>query len=370
MALARPSAGSTVRVWRHGGENRQLAGLTWGAEGPGVVASVGLRSASIDRRTGRMQILVTGAGGFVGSFIAARFVQAGHTVIGLDRRPRPLDPRHGAGSIPMIEADLLDHERLRAIVAEVAPTTIVHAAAVISQSDGAADPRRTFQINVDGTLAVLEAARAQAAGSAQSIRLVYLSTATLYGRHPDLQPLDETARPEPVGIYDTSKLMAETMVLTYHKVYGLDSVAVRPGFVYGPETSTGGYYLDRAYRGEVIDEPVGGDLPMDVTYVRDLAEGIYLAATVRPLAHRLFNITGGVLRRRSEVAEIVQRLVPGATLRVGPGIRPEAHLRGPSRLDRAAAELGYRPAYTLEQGLSDWLDWLKRDQTPGPPPRA
>lgn len=300
-----------------------------------------------------MRVLVTGAGGFVGSFVAARFVAAGHTVVGLDRRPRALDPRHGVGAIPMIEADLLDAARARAAIAEAAADTIVHAAAVISQADGKADPTRAFSINVTGTLNVLEAARARGAS------VVYLSTATLYGLHPDLHPLDETARPEPVGIYDTTKLMAETLVLTYGTVYGLDTVAVRPGYVYGPGASTGGYYLDRAARGEVVDEPAGGDLPMDVTYVRDLAEGIYLAATARPVRHRLFNITGGVLRRRSEVAALTRALVPGAVVRVGPGILAGAHLRGPSRLDRVREELGYAPRFTLEAGLADWLAWLR-----------
>ena len=81
---------------------------------------------------------------------------------------------------------------------------------MISQTDGAAAPARTVRINVDGTLAVLEVARAR------GLRLVYVSTATLYGMHPDLHPLSEDDRPEPVGIYDTAKLMAETLVLTYH----------------------------------------------------------------------------------------------------------------------------------------------------------
>jgi nucleoside-diphosphate-sugar epimerase len=99
---------------------------------------------------------------------------------------------------------------------------------------------------------------------------------------------------------------------------------------------------------------------MDITYVRDLADGIYRAMTVRPITHRLFNITGGVSRRRSEVVGIVQGLLPGASLRVGPGIPPTAHLRGPSRLERAREELGYEPRYTLESGLADWLDWLRR----------
>src|SRR6185503_2468423 len=65
------------------------------------------RTANWVRRAA-MRVLVTGAGGFVGSFVAAQFARAGHTVVGLDRRPRPLDPRHGVGAIPMVEADILD----------------------------------------------------------------------------------------------------------------------------------------------------------------------------------------------------------------------------------------------------------------------
>jgi nucleoside-diphosphate-sugar epimerase len=119
-----------------------------------------------------MRVLVTGAGGFVGSFVAARLVRAGHTVSGLDRRARPLDPRHGVGGITIVEADILDGERVRAVADEVGAEAIVHAAAVISQADGALDPVRTYRINVEGTMAVLEAARARGA------RLVYVSTST------------------------------------------------------------------------------------------------------------------------------------------------------------------------------------------------
>ena len=105
-------------------------------------------------------------------------------------------------------------------------------------------------------------------------------------------------------------------------------------------------------------QPVGADLSLDVTYVRDLAQGIRLALTVRPIQSRIFNLTGGVLRRRGEVAEIARQLVPGAEIHLGPGIVPTSHLRGPSDLTRARAELGYAPCYTLEQGMADWLSWL------------
>lgn len=137
---------------------------------------------------------------------------------------------------------------------------------------------------------------------------------------------------------------------------------MRPGYVYGHRNSTGGYFLDRVFNGEAVQQATGADLPIDATYVKDLALGLRLALTVRPLKHRIFNITGGVTRRRSDVAEIARRLVPGAQITLGPGIPTHAHLRGPSVLDLARAELGYEPQYTLETGMRDWLTYLQRSR--------
>jgi UDP-glucose 4-epimerase len=300
-----------------------------------------------------MRVLITGASGFVGSFTAAHFAREGHEVTGLDLGVRPIDPRHRAPPIRLVEADIRDPDRVRAVAEQCRAEGIVHAAALISQADGASDPLATYRVNVDGTMSVLEAARALGA------RVVYVATATLYGIQADLRPLSEDARPEPVGIYDTTKLMAETMVVTYHKVYGLDTVSVRPGYVWGPGASTGGYFMDQVYAGQTIEQPQGAELPMDMTYVRDLADGIHRAMTVRPIRHRIFNITSGVLRRREEVAAAVCARVPGAQITLGPGIPARAHLRGPSVLDRARAELGYEPRYFLENGMDDWLAWLE-----------
>ena len=135
-----------------------------------------------------------------------------------------------------------DRERLASVVHEHRIEGIVHTAAVIGQDGGAADPDWMLGINVGGTVSVLEVARAT------SLRVVYVSTATLYGQHRICTSLTEDARPEPVGMYDTTKLMAETLAISYHKIYGLDVVALRPGYVYGHHNSTGGYFLDRVFR--------------------------------------------------------------------------------------------------------------------------
>src|SRR4051794_9670332 len=275
-----------------------------------------------------MRVLITGGCGFVGSFTALEFASEGHDVVCYDLRAVESDVleaarRHGR-KVTVVEGNILDRDRLAATVREHDVEGIAHTAGVIGQERGADDPDWMVEMNVGGTMGVLEVARAN------NLRVVSISTATLYGQHADLHTLSEDARPEPVGMYDTTKLMAETLAITYHKVYGLDVVAIRPGYVYGHHNSTGGYFLDRAVGGDVIQQENGADLPIDVTYVRDLARGILLAMTVRPITSRIFNITGGVLRKRSDVIEITKRLVPGAKIDVGPGFSPTSHLRGPS----------------------------------------
>jgi UDP-glucose 4-epimerase len=308
-----------------------------------------------------VRVLITGGAGFVGSFTALELLEHGHNVVAYDLRAEPNDVLAEAGDrVAVIAGDIRDRAHLERVVREHHIEAIAHTAAVIGQTSGASDPDWMFNINVIGTLNVLEAARAIGA------RVVYVSTATLYGQHPDLHPLTEDARPDPVGMYDTTKLMAETLVVSYHTIYGLDTVALRPGYVYGHHNSTGGYFLEGVYAGEPVDQEYGADLPMDVTYVKDLALGIRLALTVRPLEHRIFNLTGGVSRKRSEVAELVRQLVPGAQITLGPGIPSTAHLRGPSVLTRARAELGYEPRYTLEAGMADWFQYLQRERTVRP----
>jgi len=302
-----------------------------------------------------MRVLVTGGAGFVGAFTVLDLLEAGHEVVAFDRKAEQNDVLAEAGSqVPLLEGDIQDRARLAEIVSEHQIDGIIHTAAVIGQGLGADSPDWMFNINVVGTLNVLEVARAAGA------RVVYVSTATLYGQHADLHPLTEEHLPDPVGMYDTTKFMSETLVHSYHKIYGMDTVAVRPGYVYGHRNSTGGYFLDHVFNGEVIEQATGADLPIDATYVKDLALGLRLALTARPLKHRIFNITGGVSRPRSDVADIARQLVPGAQLTLGPGYPPHAHLRGPSVLDLARTELGYEPRYTFETGMQDWLTYLQR----------
>ena len=216
------------------------------------------------------------------------------------------------------------------------------------------DPLQTLAVNVNGTANLLEAARLAGA------RLVSMSTATLYGHRPALEPLDETTHTDPLTVYDGSKCMAETYCTTHHRTYLSDVASVRTGFVFGHGTQIGEYFLPRVIRGEAVHEPAGLGHPCDFTYALDLAEALVAAVLAPILRHTIYNVTGGVLRTRGDLAEAVRRLVPGALITQGAGVDPARHLRGACNIERARQDFGWQPRFTLESGLADWLARLQQ----------
>jgi nucleoside-diphosphate-sugar epimerase len=301
----------------------------------------------------RKRILITGASGFLAAHSAALFRREGWEVAALDlREPQGLYRQILPPDVPLFLGDIMDASRLDEVLAAFHPSGIIHAAAIVGPVPARGHPSNATRVNVLGTLNVLEAARAH------ELRVTYLSTATLYGTRPDGRPLCEDECPNPVGIYDATKLMGETLAIAYFRTYGVDVACVRPSFVYGPGAASGEYLLPRAVRGESFDIPYGRDHPLDLTYVDDLVRGLYLAHTVRPIEHRVFNVSSGLLRTFGDLADEVRKAVPSAAISLGPGIHPDRHLRGPCDITRARVELGFEPRFDLRRGVAAWLDWL------------
>lgn len=286
------------------------------------------------------RLLITGAAGFIGAAVAEAAMARGHAVTGLDRRA-------GAGAFDCVVADVTD----RRVVAAAATgcDAIIHLAAVVGPDPARADPAAATAINVDGTLAVLEAARTH------GLQAVCVSTATLYGRRHDLAPLDETAPVEPVSVYDATKYMAEILVGTYRKTFGTNAASFRTSFVYGLGHSTGDYYVHRLLAGEREIDDVGAEHPCDFTYVHDLALGLVQAAEAEGLPEPVYNLSGGRLLTRGDLARAVLAHFPDAVIRQTPGVDPGRHLRGVCLIERAARDFGYAPRFSLEAGIADMV---------------
>ena len=190
------------------------------------------------------RFLITGGSGFVALHAAEQALARGHAVTLFDLSPPPayaaaLAPgaRIGAGDV---------RERAALAAAAEDATHVVHCAAVVGPVRAREAPETAFAVNVGGTFNLLELARASGA------RIVNLSTATLYGNRPELGVLTEDSPPDPVSLYDATKLMGETLCATYRKTFGVAVASIRTGFVFGHGSRIGEYFLPRVRSTPVV----------------------------------------------------------------------------------------------------------------------
>lgn len=306
----------------------------------GVANRCCFASISISANKMSLRILITGAAGFVGAVVASAARERGHQVIGVDRR-------RGTGKKQIVVADITDGDHMLSLAEHC--DAVIHCAAIVGPAPATADPVIATQVNVNGTLSLLEAARKH------KYRLVCLSTATLYGNDPTLPTNDEKTAPNPVGIYDATKLMAETLCDAYRKTFAISVASIRTSFVYGPGHSTGEYFVKRCLEGETTITGSGRDHPCEFTYVKDLASGLVAAAEAPALSSPVYNIASGLCRTRGELADIVMSHFRGVSIDLEPGLEPGRHLRGPCSIERAHKDFHYSPSYGLESGIEDWL---------------
>ena len=110
----------------------------------------------------------------------------------------------------------------------------------------------------------------------------------------------------------------------------------------------------------------GRDHPLDLTYAKDLADGIFLVYEKKNYKRRIFNIGGGKLYKLSEIAIAIKEVVDNADIELGPGysevLLKQTVIRGPGDITRAKNELGYRPKYSLKKGIKEYANWLKKQK--------
>jgi UDP-glucose 4-epimerase len=202
-----------------------------------------------------MKYLVTGGAGFIGSHIVDALVAEDHKVVVLDNLSS--GHRENLASvmdrIAFIEGDIRDADSC--IQAADGCDGIFHEAALVSVADSVERPRDNHDINITGTLNVLEAAR-----SAGVRRVVFASSAAIYGNNPEL-PKTEAMLPEPMSPYAVAKITGEHYLKTYAELYGLECIALRYFNVYGPRQDPSSPYSGVI---SIFARRVGQGLPVTI----------------------------------------------------------------------------------------------------------
>jgi nucleoside-diphosphate-sugar epimerase len=206
-------------------------------------------------------------------------------------------------------------------------------------------PLAIWQINALGTAHVLEAARLH-----KVARVVVCSTCDVYGDLPG--DVDETTLPRPVSVYGASKVAAEAAMQAYIREHGLDAVALRLGWIYGPGRQTP-TTLEDMIRASLAGRPLTvAASPEQVThylYVDDAVQGLLCAGQVAALPGRVYNISAGQGVAMGDVVKVFAKVAPTCEVTLSGGKASPV----PASLDnrRAARDLGFAPATSLEQGL-------------------
>ncbi len=306
-----------------------------------------------------MRILVTGVAGFIGSNIAERLLKDGHAVRGLDDLSNGVRENVPEG-VDFIKGDIRDQRAC--LVACDEAEVVFHEAALGSVPRSVEDPLTTDEVNVRGTLNMLEAARAAGVG-----KFVYAASSSAYGQADG--PCSESMVPRPLSPYAVSKLAAEHYCSVYWSVYGLRTVSLRYFNVFGPRQRRDGPYAAVVARwAEALllgaTAVVNGDglQTRDFTYVGNVVQANLLAARgglPDTAFGRTYNVGCGRSTSLLDLAEAMQAAF---------GVRGEFS-HGPARPGEARSSLadisgsimglGYDPATDLEEGLRLYADWMK-----------
>ncbi len=304
-----------------------------------------------------MKVLVTGGAGFIGSHVVDALRARGHAVVVVDnlstgrRANLPADVR-------VYPLDIRDPQ-LAEVFAQERPEAVCHHAAQVDVRRSVADPLLDADVNVRGSLNVLECARRSGVR-----RLVYASTGGAVYGEPDYLPVDEAHPVRPLSPYGASKHIVEHYLFMYRHNYGLEYVVLRYPNVYGPRQDPHGeagvvaIFSDRMRRGAPVAINGDGEQTRDFTFVGDCAAANLLALETAG-ATGLYNLGTGAPTSINQLFAVLQELT-------GYRAAPE---HGPAKLGetrhiylearRARAELGWQPQVSLRAGLAQTLAYFQ-----------
>ena len=306
-----------------------------------------------------MKAIVTGGAGFIGSHLVDALLERGDRVAVVDDFSSGKDENLQAAverGAAVHRADIRDAARIKDVFAAEQPDTVFHLAAQVDVRVSVADPALDARTNLEGTVNLLEAAREHGVG-----RLVFASTGgAIYGEIEPV-PTPETASPAPMAPYGTSKLCAEQYLGLYHRLYGLSTVAMRFGNVYGPRQDPHGeagviaIFCGRLEAGE---RPVvfgTGEQTRDYIYVDDVVSGLMAAGDSE--------VTGAINLGTEEETSVL-RLIELLGEHAPDGFEPEFRDARLGEVERSCLAVGYarevlgwESEVDIEEGMRRTYAW-------------
>jgi UDP-glucuronate 4-epimerase len=322
-----------------------------------------------------LRIVVTGAAGFIGSHLCERLLDEGHSVVGLDNfdafyaraiKEENLAGLRGRPGFELVEGDILDSAAVERVL-RPGVDAVIHLAALAGVRPSVTDPERYYQVNVLGTLRLLESA----AKLARKPAFVMASSSSVYG-NPETTPLAETmARGQPLSPYAGSKAAAELCAFHANNLHRLTTVCLRFFTVIGPRQRPDlmvAKFCGMIERGEEISVYGDGSSARDYTYIGDIVDGVVRAtdwAIAHPGAFEVFNLGNCKPVSLNEALATIEAAVGAkARLKRLPP-QPEDPPITCASIDKSRSMLGYEPRTPFAEGVRRYVEWaLARKPVP------
>ncbi len=307
-----------------------------------------------------MKYLVTGGAGFIGSHLAEELAR-NHEVIILDDltsgKMESIRDLLDHGGVSFVKGSITDPVLLRTVCTDV--DGVFHQAAVTSVPRSVADPLRTNEVNIGGTLNILLAAR-----EAGVRKVIFASSSSIYGDTPTL-PKREDMNPQPQSPYAVSKITGEYYCQVFSQVFHLPTTCLRYFNVFGPRQDPRSEYaaviprfITRALNGLPPIIYGDGHQTRDFTFVRDVVQA-NIQAMNRPV-EGVYNIACGFHIDLLDLVAIIAAEIPQAAAPIFEPPRTGDVRDSLADISAATAALGYRPRYTLRSGMAETIAWYRK----------
>lgn len=298
-----------------------------------------------------MKIAVTGGGGFIGSHVVDKLVEAGHEVVVLDYHVQP-----HRSDVNYLDVDVVEFSSV--LNAIKGCDYIFHLAAVSNVNYAFAQPVYTVKLNAEGTINILEAARHN------NIRRVFLaSTVWVYSgcRDDNVHEDSPFYMPGAGHIYTSTKIAAEFFCQDYWQLYKVPFTILRYGIPYGPRMRPElviPIFLRKALSGQALTITGDGSQYRNFVYVEDLADANVLALDEKAV-NQTYNLEGPCQITVREIAETINRLLGGRIKIEYLPARPGDYIGKEVSAEKARIELGWRPKVGFEEGMRRTIEWYQ-----------
>lgn len=317
-------------------------------------------------------ILVTGAAGFIGSHLVERLLTRGDVVVGLDNFNDYYDPQRKRGHLAevrstlgaterlqFIEGDIRDRELVQRLFSQHSFDAVVHLAAMAGVRTSIDNPHLYYDVNLTGTLNVLDAARRNTTGN-----FVFASTSSVYGPTQQIPFVETDVCDRPLAPYAASKRAGEMLGYTYHHLHRQNFTALRFFTVYGPRNRPDmmAYKVMESVRdGREIPLYNQGQLHRDWTFVTDITAGI-AAALDHPLGYEVVNLGRGEPVLLADFVSGIEEVM-GHKAHLVPAPMPDADMAYTyADISKARRLLGYNPTVSVSEGITKLWQWYQNTQ--------